>query len=280
MRTKTTSSLLVLSCALLLAGCSPSAPEEPQEEEEITLEDKYEESTITEADVESDTVRCICSTYAIDTEYNGKEHGAIGGILPKDKAAHREDARNALATDWNIHSRDDVMPILTAEAGNGQREAYEQYAEEMKEEGLMALSEEELMESLPHNPDRYRKQAVYLAWKKYGIHGLDSWDYCRSLRLLGDCYIAGYVNLEECLGLSLPIAEALQKQYDSWEGVAESYLYGHQFWKQEPVDGESPTHDFWEAYRRLSSMKDGPYSVPYDTVLTDTWTGCGDDEKA
>ena len=33
--------------------------------------------------------------------------------------------------------------------------------------------------------------------------------------------------------MSLPIAEKLQSTYESWEGVAESYLYGFSFWKEE-----------------------------------------------
>ena len=44
-------------------------------------------------------------------------------------------------------------------------------------------------------------------YTQYGEHGMDGWDYSRALQVLGDCYLADYINLEECLDLSLPIAK-------------------------------------------------------------------------
>ena len=53
---------------------------------------------------------------------------------------------------------------------------------------------------------------------------------------LGDCYLADYINLEECLDLSLPIAKKLQSAFTSWEELADSYIYGYAFWQNETAD--------------------------------------------
>ena len=277
-KTIISSCLLALLCACLLAGCGLFAPKEPAREE-ITLENKYKDSSFTQKDIDSDTIQWICSAYAINIKHTGKQFEIIGGILPEERSSYAPEIKKALSDGWNIDGRDDVLPALTKLTGSGHHEPFEEYVDELEQSGLLELPEEEFMTSLPENPDRYRKLAVYRAYQKYGRHGIDGWDYCRALELLANCYVAQYINLEECLGLSLPIAQTLQKQYDNWEGVAESYLYGHQFWKEENADVPSLSYDLWETYRQLSSLENGPYSVPYDTVLEDTWTGCGEEEK-
>ena len=52
--------------------------------------------------------------------------------------------------------------------------------------------------------------------------------------------------------------------------MAESYLYGYSFWKGEGTD-DYDSQKRWEVYEELKNMESGPYTVPYDTKLENTW---------
>ena len=95
---------------------------------------------------------------------------------------------------------------------------------------------------------------------------MDGWDYSRALQVLGDCYLADYINLEECLDLSLPIAKKLQSAFTSWEELADSYIYGYAFWQNETAD-DVETKFRIQTYAELVEMENSPYSVAYDTKL-------------
>ena len=85
-----------------------------------------------------------------------------------------------------------------------------------------------------------------------------------------DASIADYINLEECLDLSLPIAKKLQSAFTSWEELADSYIYGYAFWQNETAD-DVETKFRIQAYAELVEMENSPYSVAYDTKLENTW---------
>ena len=91
-------------------------------------------------------------------------------------------------------------------------------------------------------------------YTQYGEHGMDGWDYSRALQVLGDCYLADYINLEECLDLSLPIAKKLQSAFTSWEELADSYIYGYAFWQNETAD-DVETKFRIQAYAELVEME-------------------------
>ncbi len=105
--------------------------------------------------------------------------------------------------------------MLTRLLNQGQRQSYRELTEEMQKNGYMDLSEEMMRYRMNDPENRYTYSAAYRAWKAYGEHGLDGWDYCRALQVLGDCYQVGYINLEECLDQSLVIAKTLQGLYGS-----------------------------------------------------------------
>jgi Protein of unknown function (DUF1266). len=78
-----------------------------------------------------------------------------------------------------------------------------------------------------------RNQAIQKAYERFGEKGLDAWDLTRANQVLGFCYYAGYISLEECLDVSLWIAQHLQRAFHSWDEIAASYMYGHQFWAKD-----------------------------------------------
>lgn len=272
-------------------GATPEEPKENRREEaeqkdtekerkdaekaSISLEGEYKPASFEQRDINSDTIRWMCSAYAIYSAYNDKSLEVVGGLAGDDREWYREEVKEALAGGWGIYDRKDVEDTLEDLLEEGHRKQYKEAVSELKKAEILELSSGEAMieiagyDSLSEE-EVCKYQTAYEAYQKYGENGIDGWDYCRALQILGDCYQAEYINLEECLDLSLPIAQELQKTYENWDGVAESYLYGYSFWKGERTD-DYDSQKRWEVYEELKNMESGPYTVPYDTKLENTW---------
>ena len=245
----------------------------------VEVEGKYKASDFEQLDISSDTTKWICAAYAIYTKYNDKSLSAIGGLEGDDREWYRDSIKEELSGGWGIKGRKDVERVVNKLLAKGHKEEYAKTIQELKKKKLLDLSTEEAMANLPDDEDLSRYQVAHEAYQKYGEHGIDGWDYCRALQILGDCYQADYIILEECLDMSLPIAEKLQSTYESWEGVAESYLYGFSFWKEElPDDYES--QERWDTYEELKTMQASPYEVDYNTKLENTWKDGAEKKKA
>ena len=272
-------------------GATPEEPKENRREEaeqkdtekerkdaekaSISLEGEYKPASFEQRDVNSDTIRWMCSAYAIYSAYNDKSLEVVGGLVGDDREWYREEVKEALAGGWGIYDRKDVEDTLEDLLEEGHRKQYKEAVSELKKAEILELSSGEAMVEIAgydslSEEEVCKYQTAYEAYQKYGENGIDGWDYCRALQILGDCYQAEYINLEECLDLSLPIAQELQKTYENWDGVAESYLYGYSFWKGERTD-DYDSQKRWEVYEELKNMESGPYTVPYDTKLENTW---------
>ena len=272
-------------------GATPEEPKENRREEaeqkdtekerkdaekaSISLEGEYKPASFEQRDVNSDTIRWMCSAYAIYSAYNDKSLEVVGGLAGDDREWYREEVKEALAGGWGIYDRKDVEDTLEDLLEEGHRKQYKEAVSELKKAEILELSSGEAMVEIAgydslSEEEVCKYQTAYEAYQKYGENGIDGWDYCRALQILGDCYQAEYINLEECLDLSLPIAQELQKTYENWDGVVESYLYGYSFWKGERTD-DYDSQKRWEVYEELKNMESGPYTVPYDTKLENTW---------
>lgn len=272
-------------------GATPEEPKENRREEaeqkntekerkdaekaSISLEGEYKPASFEQRDVNSDTIRWMCSAYAIYSAYNDKSLEVVGGLAGDDREWYREEVKEALAGGWGIYDRKDVEDTLEDLLEEGHRKQYKEAVSELKKAEILELSSGEAMVEIAgydslSEEEVCKYQTAYEAYQKYGENGIDGWDYCRALQILGDCYQAEYINLEECLDLSLPIVQELQKTYENWDGVAESYLYGYSFWKGERTD-DYDSQKRWEVYEELKNMESGPYTVPYDTKLENTW---------
>ena len=246
-----------------------------EEKESISLEGEYKPASFEQRDVNSDTIRWMCSAYAIYSAYNDKSLDVVGGLSGDDREWYREEVKEALAEGWGIYDRGDVEDTLDDLLEEGHRKQYGKAVSELKKADILEMSSGKAMVEIEGYDSLSEKevckyQTAYEAYQKYGENGIDGWDYCRALQILGDCYQAEYINLEECLNLSLPIAQELQKTYENWDGVAESYLYGYSFWKGERTD-DYDSQERWNVYEELKNMESGPYAVPYDTKLENTW---------
>lgn len=272
-------------------GATPEEPKENRREEaeqkdtekerkdaekaSISLEGEYKPASFEQRDINSDTIRWMCSAYAIYSAYNDKSLEVVGGLAGDDREWYREEVKEALAGGWGIYDRKDVEDTLEDLLEEGHRKQYKEAVSELKKAEILEVSSGEAMVEIAgydslSEEEVCKYQTAYEAYQKYGENGIDGWDYCRALQILGDCYQAEYINLEECLDLSLPIAQELQKTYENWDGVAESYLYGYSFWKGERTD-DYDSQKRWEVYEELKNMESGPYTVPYDTKLENTW---------
>lgn len=257
--------------ASAFTGCGEMSKGETTSIEKLEkLEGDYKKSPFEQIDVNSDTVRWMCSAYAIYTKYNSKDLWVIGGLEEDNSEYYRDRVKNTLSEGWGIYDRDDVVKVINKLITKGHREEYRKVVKALKKKDLLELSTEEAMAMLPDDDELPRYQDAHEVYKAYGEKGLDGWDYCRALQVLGDCYQAEYINLEECLDLSLPIAEELQGSFESWQEVADSYLHGYAFWKKMTVD-DIEMESRVQAYQELAALPGGPYSVPYDTKLENTW---------
>lgn len=273
--------LLPLVCMLLVsmtfegcgAGGQTGSGTGKSDKAESGFQKDYVPSEFAQTDVESDTIQWFCSAYAIYTRLNKKDLGVIGGTLPEDKEIHERAIKEALDSGWEINSHRSAVKKINKLLSGGYRKKYRELIADMKKEGLLDLSkdkiEDAVYETRDDNDDASECICAYYAYKELGENAIDGWDYCRALQILGDCYQADYISLEECLDESLIVAKKLQSTFANWEDVCKSYLYGHYFWGHDSVDTEWR----WGLYEELNAMPDGPYTVPYDTELKENWKG-------
>lgn len=269
-----------LAASVCLTGCGAvwvAAKKVKDMKDEGGFKDRYEESALTQEDVDSDTVQWICSAYAIYTHLNRKDLGMIGGTAPENEEMHQGAIKRALDSGWGITDHDTAVSTADWLLSGGHRKKYQKLLKEMRKHGLLIRSREKAeKEAFKKDADVDEYIAAYEAYHEFGKKAIDGWDYCRLLQVLGDCYQADYISLEECLDVSLKGAKRLQDTFDSWEEVCKSYLYGYFYWSHDSVQTEWR----WEIYEELKEMEDGPFSVPYDTKLTVSWKNVTPKAKA
>lgn len=242
--------------------------------EEAIAEVSQSEEILTQEDIESDTIQWFNAAYCLLTMNNRGNPTLIGGVK-------KETPRLTimlLSRDWGITDRKSADKQLNwLLSGGGHRTGYQQKIEVFKQAGVLDLNENaflEWAETLNNTQEYNRAVTIYRTDKEYGDRGIDAWDYCRALQLLGDFYVAGYYSLQESMDASLPIAQMLQAEYTSWQDMAGSYLRGYQYWRKDDVnDPDSYSAMRQELYNLAVTLGDmGPYSIPWDLELTDTWS--------
>lgn len=90
------------------------------------------------------------------------------------------------------------------------------------------------------------------------------WELCRLVRVAGDCYVSGYLTDEESWDYIMDAAKTLQKAFNSWEEMGESYITGFEAWCGE--DRNTPgtnTHYRFEIMKELLKDPQSPWML-YD----------------
>ena len=236
MRSKIFLAVVIVTGTVFFHACGKETVQEEKSKKKNVkqemLKGDYEASTFEETDVESDTIQWMCSAYAIYSQYNDKSLDAVGGLEGEDREWYQDSVKIALADGWGILGRDAVERTVEKLIAHGHKEEYRKVVKEMEKKNLLEMSKEEAMANVPDDKNRPRYETVYEAYQKYGEVGIDGWDYCRALQILGDCYQAEYINLQECLDMSLPIAKKLQATYQDWEGLAKAIYMDTLFGKR------------------------------------------------
>lgn len=248
----------------------------------IEWEDDYEPTGTVQADVESDTVQWICACYADRVELEGEEcqFGVIGMYDPTD-AGQVEKVQEYLEDTWDITNRKSAISTINSLLERGTRAKYDKFIRKMKKDGYLEQSELSMILDIPDREAKekdFRYQGAYRAYTELGECGIDAWDYCRAMRLAGLSYVAGYFTIEESLDQCLPIAQQLQKEFDSWEELTDSYRYGYMFWVQSSKKGawveyklEKNVDSLLYDAEQVQAEPTGPYSYDFDMELVDTW---------
>lgn len=95
-----------------------------------------------------------------------------------------------------------------------------------------------------------------------------AWDYCRTCQLAGMFYVAGYMERQEMMELSVKAARIMQQNYRSWDELILSYIKGYTRWrKEEGGNAEEEIRERNELYQKLKSIPDGPYSLPWKLLI-------------
>ena len=279
--------MLIVLIGSLMSSCMPNMGRKSNQNKETSnaqiidtlLNDiqnsAYKESKYVQEDVDSETVQWICATYAILTHTNMGDLGVIGGS-DGDYGRYTEELADRvtemLQRSWKITDRKTAVDTIRTLLQKGQRATYKEEAQAMLDSGDMNI---DVVEKYGETSEAWRMEAIQKAYERFGENGLDGWDLTRANQVLGFCYYAGYISLEECLDVSLWISNHLQKAFRSWDEIAESYMYGHQFWaKDDATDINSESYRRYESYEELKEMEkdgEGPYAIPFDIELINTW---------
>lgn len=98
-----------------------------------------------------------------------------------------------------------------------------------------------------------------------------AWDLCRACQILGMAFVAGMIDREEMMGLSLVVGCIMQRYYPSWMHLYASYLKGYKEWRleedEEDEEALEAVADREQLCRQLLIMPNGPCSVPWDMEL-------------
>ena len=222
----------------------------------------------------SETVKWICAACALPTAANGGDVDQIGGYVKSE--ANTAVIQDVLKDSWDVEDRSSADALLDWLLTEGHRADYTSEMKVLDDSGVLTLSVEDAEAALQDLGLSQELTACYLAmaeaYRSHGAEAIDAWDYCRALQLLGWYYLAGYYTQEETLDCSLEVAQKLQQRYSSWDEMAESYLWGYNYWAEDdPNDPGSNTAACKKIYEQLKADQDGPYTLAWDTVLQKDW---------
>lgn len=227
-----------------------------------------------EGEALSDTVLWFNATYAPLTYSNGGNWRLVGGMEPSYYNERLE--KVLLERDWDVVDRESAVETIEWLREEGHRETFRNYRQELEEMELLDVDADVFLEAITSTEMEgylFRYVIVYSLYQS----GLDedaiaAWDLCRINQLCGDFYICGYLTYEEAMDISLENSLVLQKKYDSWDELVNSYMLGYQFWKSDPCTTEdSPTLQRYQYYEMLLEMLDGPYELDWNMELKKDW---------
>ena len=199
-------------------------------------ETESQPSSFIQEDIESETVQWICATYALYNQANGKDVTRISGFT--DLSSEPPEVLYAIQEKMKTH-------IWEAWGVDSRKTLVEKVSRLLNKEAR--ADEKQLL----------------------------AWDLSRANQMIGDAYYIGFINLEECLDLSLLISQQIQNVYQSWDELSEGHLYGLKALKQDdPNNPKSESGKRLTAYNELKAAAEkgeGPYAIPFNMRLASSW---------
>lgn len=218
-----------------------------------------------------DTIKWINGTYAVLTYADKGNFNDVGGFLKNDSTEMR--VKKLLDELWKVNdpksAKDTIEWLLN---GGGHRQSFLDTVYEIGLDKVLDQNELDGLTDELKESDRSYINMMYKAYMKYGDNAIDAWDLCRANQLLGYYYIAGYYTYEEALDKALSISKTIQETYSSWEDMAESYLYGYQYWQEDDInDKNSPSYARYKIYEKVKKAKNSPYKLNWNLDLKREW---------
>lgn len=178
--------------------------------------------------------------------------------------------KKSLVKWWKVRSREDLFDSLRWIEEGGHRKRFNDWGKY-----IQGLSDEEYTKLVKEKSNDKEKLYEILIAKEYyeklGEKSLWGWDYCRYICLCRWGYLVGYISKEEAWERIIPVAQMLQKKFDSWEDLGLNYLIGRKFWSYQYTKKNGDKYE--DAFQRLLDMRSSPWNkYPWDMDLTGTAT--------
>ena len=97
-----------------------------------------------------------------------------------------------------------------------------------------------------------------------------AWELCRSMQLLGCAYLVEWCDREEMVRRSCQVGEIIQRTFQSWDELCQSFLDGFAAWR---LSGSADESDMASVQQRadiywaIKGRKDSPYNLPWGMEL-------------
>lgn len=96
------------------------------------------------------------------------------------------------------------------------------------------------------------------------------------MQIIASAYLADYYTFEEAMNKSLEVAQLIQKSFNSWEELINSYLLGHKYWFYSNFQLEDTHFKNTPKYRekiyyQIKNSKINPYNIPWNLKLEKSW---------
>ena len=189
---------------------------------------------------------------------NERNHCRHDTLLPCDKSENNIKAwKKSLDRWWGDKNREDLLESLRWIEEGGHRKRFDDWGKY-----IQSLSEEQYQRLVEEKSGNMEKLCEILTAKEYyeklGEKSLLGWDYSRYICLCRWGYLVGYISEEEAWERIMPVAEMLQKKFDSWEDLGQNYLIGRRFWSYQYVKEDGDEYE--DAVQRLIDMRSSPWN--------------------
>jgi hypothetical protein len=197
-------------------------------------------------------------------EVNGDRHDILAGC--ESTPGELEKQKISLSRWWGIESREDLFSSLRWIEHSGHRKHFDEMGSYLP---TIARTEEQYNRMITQieDPELINAWNVVLRnWHYLGKKSLIGWDYSRYIYLCRCGYLLGFISEKEAWDLIMPVAQLLQKTFDSWDDLGENYLIGREFWSLKRTK-ENGWY-FLQAYKKLLADSTSPWvKIPWELKL-------------